>query len=146
MPLFAKRGDRSTRFTVEYGESGFRLIRRSDRPKGAPIGDVLDRAPSPDRVWVEARDSSGRLVYRTTLRDPVRQTVEVFGPDGLITRVPRSRPSGVFTFVVPDDRQIAAIVVLAGPAASIAPGGAGGPGTTRELIRIAPNQQPQESR
>jgi hypothetical protein len=146
MPLFSRRGDRSTRFTVEYGESGFRLTRRAERPKGAPIGDPLDRAPSPDRIWIEARDSSGRPIYRTTLRDPVRQTVEVFDPAGHIARVPRARRSGVFTFVVPDDRRIDAIVVIAGPGASIGPDRAGGPGTTRELLRIAPDQQPQESR
>jgi hypothetical protein len=141
---FATSPQRSTRLTFRYDETGVHLTRRTRRPKGAPRGDDLERAPTPDRIWAEVRDGRGRPLYRVTLRDPLRQTAEVFSPEGRATRVPSAPSRGVFTFVVPDDRRASLVVVVAGPQARIAqPALAGEPGTTRELVRIATNDRPE---
>jgi hypothetical protein len=142
MRPWGRQSSRSTRLTFTYDESGLRLVRRTRRPKGAPVGDDLDRAPGADRIWVEVNDARGSTIYRLTLRDPLRRSVEVFSPDGHIDRVPRAPTQGVLTVVVPDDRRASVVVVVAGPDARIAqPALAGEPGTRRELIRIAADDQ-----
>lgn len=76
---------------------------------------------------IELRDQDGKVAYRQAIPHPVQTSSEVFSPDGSITRVDLTRPSGAFTVLVPYIPR-ARTVVLAATAAT--------PDATGELARF----------
>jgi hypothetical protein len=81
---------------------------------------------------VELQDTSGELLYRQTLHEPIVDSLEVPGADGVsLARVPRDSVAGRFSVVVPDMPGAQAVSIV-GPPAEIDESGA----QSRELARF----------
>ncbi len=124
---------KSIRLTIEYEGTDLRLVsqRRVAMLAPAPPRRLTAR-PDERGCWVELQDDSGELLYRQTLHEPIADSLEVPGADGVsLARVPRDRVAGRFFVVVPDVPGAQAVSFV-GPLAQTDESGA----QTRELARF----------
>jgi hypothetical protein len=124
---------KSIRLTIEYEGTELRLVaqRRVEMLAPAPPRR-LTAGPEERGHWVELQDRSGELLYRQTLHEPIADSLEVPGADGVsLARVPRERVAGRFFVVVPDVPGAQAVSFVA-PQTEVDESGA----QTRELARF----------
>ena len=110
---------RAVRFSFAFDDAGIRLIGRCERHKVAPRGDDVLIDPRPNAITVELHSREGEVLYRQTLVAPIRQTVELVGPGGRLSRRPVAPRTGAFTVVVPNLAGARAVVLWRGPAVDL---------------------------
>ncbi len=107
---------RAVRLTFSYDADGIQLVSRQAVTMRVPPGDD-PTAPVPATGFAaELRTPADDTTFRRVLHDAIPRDVEVFDPDlqrGM-ARAPVTRPSGVFTVLVPDDGRADEVVLLAG--------------------------------
>lgn len=85
--------------------------------------------------WMELRDEGDHVLAQRVLADPITQSVELFSPEGDISREFGPIRDSVFEVLIPAEPDAVAVALVgepSGPAAATAEGGAG----TRELARF----------
>ena len=85
--------------------------------------------------WYELRDANDKTVYRRIMQSPIQTTVEVFSPEGTITRRPVQNPSGVFQLVVPEISGASNLVLVGTPQPPPAPVGTAAQERARPPVR-----------
>jgi hypothetical protein len=125
----------SLRLTFAYDEAGLRLAGSNRRTKPAPRSDD-ERGEGPaNAVTAELRAADGRPLFRRVLREPIPQSVEVAGDDGVLRRVARPRSRGAFVVVVPDVAAATEVVIDAGPDVALEQPAFAEPATARRRRR-----------
>lgn len=123
----------SIRLTIEYSGTELRVVSQRRVAMLAPASPRrLTARPDERGYWVELQDDRGALLHRQTLHEPIADSLEVPGADGVsLARVPRERVAGRFFVVVPDVPGAQAVSIV-GPSSETGESGA----QTRELARF----------
>jgi hypothetical protein len=122
----------SIRLVIEYEGSRLRLVPRQSVAMVAPAPQRLRARPDERGYWVELHDERRQPLYRQTLHDPIKESLEVPAADGeTLLRHPREKVVGRFSVVVPY-LSAARAVSIVGPTAE--PDASGG--HAREIARF----------
>ncbi|HEX9038615.1 MAG TPA: hypothetical protein VF808_16665 [Ktedonobacterales bacterium] len=132
MPDFAQSPEaprfpnRAIRLTFEYEGVTVRLVAQRRLAMVVPRSHAIAGYEGQSGFWFEARDASGRVLYRRIAQNPIRFDVEVFPgtPDGAMRRQSVRNPRGSFDLVIPDladARTVALVSSPMGPDASLEP-------------------------
>lgn len=92
---------RSNRLIFAYDKLGIRLVGTTPRTKAPPRGEDPHLPPPRNVVTLELRAPDGSVRFRTLLRDPIPQSVEIFDDSGRPYRQPNTGIRGAFSAVVP---------------------------------------------
>jgi hypothetical protein len=92
------------RLTFAYDGNRIRLIRSQRVAMMAPPSVTAPPQEGHCGYWFEVRDRNGALLYHRVVHDPIRTDHEIFSddPKQSITRVPKMKPEGQFTLLVPE--------------------------------------------
>jgi hypothetical protein len=106
-PLVTQSSPRSSqtlRLTFAYNGNEVRLLRSQRVAMIAPPSVTAPPEKGQSGYWFEVRGDKGVLLYHRVVHEPIRTDVEVFSddPKQSITRVPKAKPQGQFTLLVPD--------------------------------------------
>jgi hypothetical protein len=96
--------------TFAYDGSNVHLERKERLRMVVPGSDPTEGYEGNTGYWIELRDASGKVVYRTILHNPMPQYHEVHDRSGRPTHVPVKECKGSFTVVVPALPQTSTIV------------------------------------
>jgi len=106
-------GSNALRLTFAYKDDVVQLVSTNEVNMIVPKGDAPTRGPE-QGFWAELHDASGRSLFRRVLHRPIPVDTEVFTevPDRNIARVPGAPSDGMFSIVVPNDPNAAAVVLF----------------------------------
>lgn len=106
-------GPNALRLTFSYKDDVVQLVSTNEVNMVVPQGDAPARAPE-QGFWAELHDASGRSLFRRVLHGPIPVDTEVFtdAPHGNIARVPGAPSEGMFSIVVPNHPNAAAVVLF----------------------------------
>jgi hypothetical protein len=102
------------RVIFEYEGNEIRKVSQQRVAMTAPPSHSLS-AGNEVGFWYELHDASDRPLYRRVMQSPILTSVEVFSPDGSITRHPVTNPRGAFQVIVPDLPHAVNLVLVATP-------------------------------
>jgi hypothetical protein len=93
---------RAVRFLVRYEGGDVSVIDQQEFEMAVPPSDPLKGFEGESGFWIELRDGKDQVLYRRIHENPIQQEVEAFEEDGTAVRAAVEKPTGVFTFLVPD--------------------------------------------
>ncbi len=97
------RGMNALRLTFTYKDGVIQLVSENEVQMVVGPGDSPAKTPE-QGFWVEMRDSSNKALFRRVLHNPIPVDAEVFSgePGKTPTRVPGAPPEAIFSVVVPN--------------------------------------------
>lgn len=107
------QGQKALRLTFSYKDGVVQLTRTIAVDMVVPPDDAPTRAPE-QGFWAELRDASNRPLFRRVLHNPIPVDSEVFSPDPgrTVSRAPGAPSEGMFTVVVPNHADAAALALF----------------------------------
>lgn len=103
------------RLTFEYEGGQMQKIGQQRIAMTTPPSHDIAGHEGEAGFWYELRDANEKTIYRRVMQSPIQNTVEVFSPDGTVTRRPVQQPKGVFQLVVPEISGADNLVLVGSP-------------------------------
>jgi hypothetical protein len=109
----AEPSRKTLRLTFQSVDGEVRLVRqeRLDMITPPSIGPRPE-AGTNSGFWVELRDANGSVLSHRILHAPLRDSVEVYAPDGAINRVTGSPSDASFEVLLPDQGEASTAVLM----------------------------------
>lgn len=101
------------RIRVLWKEGEFKILKsiyisRMTLPSSQPL-PKLEEDQQIMGFWFEVNDTSGNLLYRRLMHDPLLQRVEIANEDGTFTNIPTSPREVIFEILIPENKENATL-------------------------------------